>query len=197
MYLVFDVTASEKPRNPNAAFSSIHSWPKIVHLSWILLSAEYKPLEDFDCIVSAEDFTYTPEVMKYAKIDEEDVKKKGVRIVDMLTNFNKSVEKCQYVIAHNLEGQTNLLAAEFIRNMVDNEMFKKERICIMQESTYYCKLPSKRGGYKWPSLLELHATCFNSTYTPPNNARADVIAAARCFIKLMKTNQLEDLFEED
>ena len=51
------------------------------------------------------------------------------------------------------------------------------------------------GGYKWPTLSELHAACFNSAYTPANNARADVIAAARCFIKLMKSGQLEDLFD--
>jgi hypothetical protein len=64
----------------------------------------------------------------------------------------------------------------------------------MQESTWYCKLKGKDGRYKWPTLNELHAILFNQKYTPANNARADVIAASRCFIKLMKMGQLEDLF---
>lgn len=66
----------------------------------------------------------------------------------------------------------------------------------MEEGTYYCKIPAKGGGYKYPTLPELHASCFGQTYGPANNARADVIAAARCFIKLKKTGKLEDIFED-
>lgn len=58
----------------------------------------------------------------------------------------------------------------------------------MEEGTYYCKIPNKGGGYKWPTLNELHGFCFQKGYSPGNNARADVIAAARCFIK-MKNRQ--------
>ena len=91
----------------------------------------------------------------------------------------------------------SVVAAEYIRSGIDNPMFRTERICLMQESTYFCKIPNRRGSYKWPSLTELHAICFQQRYSPANNARADVIATARCFIKLMKTGQLEDLFDEE
>ena len=66
----------------------------------------------------------------------------------------------------------------------------------MQESTWYCKIPGRGGKYKWPSLNELHAICFNQKFSPAGNARADVIAASRSFIKLMKLGQLEDMFED-
>lgn len=65
----------------------------------------------------------------------------------------------------------------------------------MEEGTYYCKLKGFGGKYKYPTLPELHATCFSTSYSPPGNARADVIAATRCFIKMMKLGQLDDLFE--
>ena len=136
-------------------------------------------------------------IQKRLKIDDDDIVKKGAKLEDILTKFSASVEKVAYVIAHNLKMNESVVAAEYIRSGIDNPMFRTERICLMQESTYFCKIPNRRGSYKWPSLTELHAICFQQRYSPANNARADVIATARCFIKLMKTGQLEDLFDEE
>lgn len=196
MYLIFDCSAISKPASYKAPFSDTFAWPRMIHLSWILLNKEYKPIEDFDCIVRPEGFTVTPEIEKNAHIDHEDIEKKAADLESILDKFSASVEKTQYIVAHNLNFNENVLAAEYIRKNKPINLFKKERICIMQESTHYCKIPNKRGGYKWPTLNELHVVCFNQGYTPSNNARADVIAAARCFIKLMKTGQLEDFFED-
>jgi hypothetical protein len=146
--------------------------------------------------VKPDGFTINEDIQKRAKIDLEDIEKKAVPIDGILKAFNQSVDQCEYIFSHNLNFNENVLAAEYIRNSVDIHMFKKERFCLMQESTYFCKLPSKSGGYKWPTLTELHATCFHTSFTPANNARADVIAAARCFIKMMRGRHLEDLFED-
>ena len=153
-------------------------------------------MEDFDCIVIPEGFTIDETVMKFCKIDDEDVNKKGTPLRDILEKFNESVAKCDYIITHNQNYNENILAAEFVRKGIDIALFRKERMDLMHEGTYFCKIPSKTGGYKWPSLDELHASCFHTTYSPANNARADVIAATRSFIKLMKTGNLEDYFEE-
>jgi DNA polymerase III subunit epsilon len=197
MYLIFDCSAIAKPTNYKAPFSDTFAWPRLIHLSWILLNEEYKPIEDFDCVVKPDGFSINEDISKIARIDQEEIEKKGAPLEDILEKFNASAEKAQYIFAHNLNYNENVVAAEYIRAVKNISMFKKERYCLMQESTYYCKLPSKSGGYKWPTLNELHATCFNHGYSPSNNARADVIAAARCFIKLKKTGQLEDLFEDD
>jgi DNA polymerase III alpha subunit (gram-positive type) len=197
MYLIYDVSAIGNPGNYKAPFSETFNWPRMLHISWIVLNKEYKPIGDFDRIVKPDGFTVTEEIQKKTKIDQEDIDKKAVDISDILKSFNESCAVCDYIFSHNLNFNENVLAAEYIRQSMDIAMFKKERFCLMQESTYYCKISSKTGGYKWPTLNELHCVCFNTSYTPLNNARADVIAAARCFIKLMKGRHLEDLFEED
>ena len=147
--------------------------------------------------VCKEGFKLIKAIQKRLKIDDDDIVKKGAKLEDILTKFSASVEKVAYVVAHNLKMNESVVAAEYIRTGMDNPMFRTERICLMQESTYFCKIPNRRGSYKWPSLTELHAICFQQRYSPANNARADVIATARCFIKLMKTGQLEDLFDEE
>lgn len=195
MYLVFDCSSIDRARNLKSSFSETHAWPRLIHVSWILLGKDLKPIEDFDCIIKPEGFSIDDKIEKNAKIDLDDITKKGTKLEDVLNQFNASVKKADYVFAHNLNYNENVLAAEYIRKGVDIDLFLKERYCLMHESTYFCGLPSKTGGYKWPSLRELHIACFNSAYTPTNNARADVIAAARSFIFMMKRNHLEDLFE--
>lgn len=197
MYLIYDCSSIAQPLDYNAPFTDSFQWPRLIHMSWILLGEDFKPIEDFDCIVKPEGFAIDERILKRARIDQEDIDKKGTDIKSILEQFSKSVDKCEYMFSHNNKFNENIVAAEYIRNTMDINMFPKERHCLMEEGTYFCKLPSKRGGYKWPSLSELHAVCFNSSFTPANNARADVIAAARCFIKLMRLNQLEDLFDED
>jgi hypothetical protein len=197
MYLIFDCSAISKPTNYKAPFSDTFAWPRLLHISWILLDANFKPIEDFDAIVKPDGFNITQELLKVCKIDQEDIDRKSIDIDIILDKFNESTQKCTYVFSHNLNFNESVIGAEYIRAVKNVDLFKKERFCLMQESTHYCKIPSRGGGYKWPTLNELHNICFGQGYTPSNNARADVIAAARCFIKLMKTNQLQDLFEED
>ncbi len=195
-YLVFDATPIEKPRDLNAPFSDTFSWPRLIHLSWIILDENYKPVQDYDCVVKPEGFGITNHITKYAKLEEEEISKKGEALDDILDHFTKSIDEVELLISHNMKVGENILAAEYLRRGLTHNLFKADRMCLMQESTYYCKIPSKRGGYKWPSLREMHAVLFNQAYTPSGNARADVIAASRCFIKLMKLGQLADFFED-
>ena len=107
------------------------------------------------------------------------------------------MNEVEYVLAHNLNFNENALAAEYLRKGISHSLFRKERFCLMQESTFFCKLPGKGGGYKWPTLTELHSIIFKKAFSPPNNARADVIAATRCFKALMMGKQLDDMFDFD
>lgn len=198
MYLIYDVTPASKPNNFDAPFSDTFAWPRLVHISWIVLNSELKPIEDYDCIIKPEGYVVSPPILKRAKLSEEEIDQKGEDLEKVLNAFSASVEKSTYLIGHNIDLNEKILAAEYMRKSMHPPYFTHERICLMQESTWFCKIPNKRGdGYKWPSLQELYTILFKQKYSPAGNARADVIAAARCFIMLFKGGQLEDLFEED
>lgn len=196
-YLIFDATGIGKPKSYKVPATDTFNWPRMIHLSWIILDENLKPIEDYDCIVKPEGFAITPAISKYAKIDEEDIKTKGEELKAILEKFGESLDKVDYVFSHNLNGNECVVGAEFVRKGMKNKTVYANSYCLMQETTWFCKIPSKTGGYKWPSLTQLHSICFNSGYSPINNARADVIAATRCFIALMKTRHLEDIFELD
>ncbi len=197
MYLIFDVTPTQKPTDYKAPFSDTFAWPKMQHISWILLGEDMKPIEDYDCIVSSESYTPTDLMNNYGKLTNEEREKKSTHIDDILKQFSTAVEKADYIIAHNINMNSCVLAAEYIRRGEQPNLFTKEHICLMQEATWYCKIPNKRGGYKWPSLTELYSVLFKRRYTLANNARADVIAATRSFMMLHKIGELDDVFDPD
>lgn len=196
--MVFDATATTAPKNYKALPSDTISWPRLVHLSWIELNSELKPVRDYDLVVSRDGFKISGTTLKYAKLDDDDISKKSKPLEEILTLFVESVNKADYIFAHNLAGNAGIVGAELVRNSMKNVLSYANSFCLMQESTWFCKIPNKRGeGYKWPSLNELHGTLFKKQYSPSNNARADVIAATRSFIALKKIGQLEDVFDID
>ncbi len=196
-YLIYDISANGKPKDYNAPFSDTFSWPRMLHISWIILDEDLKLVEDYDCIINPDGFAIDEKMQKMVHLDEEDIKSKSSSLEEILDQFDKSVNTVEYTICHNLNSQQNILAAEYIRKNRQPQHFKTEGVCLMREATYYCKLPNKRGGYKWPSLQELYATLFNQKYSPSNNARADTIAATRAFKKLMLLGELQDVFDEE
>ena len=196
MYLIFDCSGLATYTNFKANFNDTDSWPRLLHISWIFLDEHLKPVEDFDYIVEEASQSLDGKSKEKSHVDEDDIQKKKLKLADILDAFSASAEKTTFIFAHNLNYNENILGAEYVRLRKPINMFSKHRHCLMEEGTYYCKIPSKGGGYKFPTLPELHATCFGQSYGPSGNARADVIAAARCFIKLKKTGKLDDLFED-
>ncbi len=196
MYLIFDCSSLAGKTDYKANFTETNAWPRLIHISWILLNEEYKPMSDADYIIADESVTIDSKSMEKAHIDAEDIQKKALPINEILDKFSEAVEQAEYIFSHNLNYNENILGAEYVRAKKSISMFSKKRFCLMEEGTYFCKIPGKGGGFKFPTLPELHASCFGQSYGPAGNARADVIAAARSFIKLMKTRQLEDIFED-
>ena len=194
MYLIFDTSALAQPRSWKAPVTDVFSWPRMLHISWIVLDADLKPIEDYNCLIKPKGFQITESAAEKHHLDIEKVTNSGDDLAQVLTKFSESVDRVEYIFSHNLKFNENIVGAEFIRSGIKHNLFKSEKYCLMQEGTYYCKLPGKRGGYKWPSLQEMHTILFRQKFSPSNNARADVIAASRCFIKLMRVNAFEDIF---
>ena len=196
MYLIFDSSANGRPKSYKASLDDAFNWPRLIHLSWIILDKELKPTKDFNCIIRPEGFKPSAEACKSHHLELEDFETKGDDLRQVLEQFSDSVNACEYIFAHNLKYNEGIVGSEFYRKSMVSPLISADKYCLMQEGTYYCKLPGKRG-YKWPTLQEMHSIIFKQGYTPANHARADVIAASRCFIALKRARALEDIFVED
>ena len=196
MYLIFDSSANGSPRNYKAPLDDLFNWPRLVHLSWITLGADMKPLSDHDFLIKPEGFVVPQDALEKHHIEEIDLTEKGHNIKEVLTLFSDALKANKYVFAHNLNYNESIVGSEFYRHSMASPLIAAEKYCLMHEGTYYCKIPGKKG-YKWPSLQEMHSKVFNKGYTPSNHARADVIAATRCFIALYKAGAFDDILMDD
>ena len=101
MYLIFDASGKTAPKNWKADYDDTNNWPRLVHLSWIILDKDLNPLKDYNCIVKPDEFKMTEKVLEHCKIDEEDVKAKSESLEDILKKFSEDVEEVQYIFTHN------------------------------------------------------------------------------------------------
>ena len=56
----------------------------------------------------------------------------------------------------------------------------------MKSSVHVCRIPSARGGYKWPNLTELYNYLFQTGFPEAHDALVDVKACADCFFELKR-----------
>lgn len=196
MYLIFDTSALKKPLTYKAPVTDTFSWPRMIHISWIMLDENYKPIQDYNCVIKPVEYTLSDEACEHHTIDKEKAQN-GDELVEVLHKFSAAIKDAKYIFSHNLSYNQSIVGAEFVRKKISHKLFHADTYCLMQEGTYHCKLRGKGGGYKWPTLQEMHTILFKQKYSPANNARADVIAAARCFIMLKKVRALEDIFADD
>jgi len=197
MYLIYDIAAAGKPKSWKADISDTFNWPRMMHISWILLGKDLKPIEDHNYLIKPEGYVLNEDLAKKVHVEFEEFHSNGNELEEVLRKLKECSKKAQYVFSHNLKLNGSILGAECYRSSMNNFLAHTESYCLMHEATYYCKLKSKTGGYKWPSLQEMHTIIFKQGFSPAGNARADVIAASRCFIALKRAGAFEDIFFDD
>jgi DNA polymerase III epsilon subunit-like protein len=125
------------------------------------------------------------EASKVHGITTEYALENGVSIEEVLLNFEKHCEKSKYLIAHNINFDSKVTGSEFLRILSRNPISKLEKMCTMESSTNFCKIPGNYG-YKWPKLSELHVKLFGIDFEGAHDALADIEATAKCFWEMKK-----------
>ena len=182
-YLIFDTETTGLPKNWKAPVSDIDNWPRLVQIAWLQCDNSGNVLSSSDYIVKPQGFTIPKDAEKIHRISNEKAMTEGVALKKVLNHFSIAINESNCLVAHNMSFDEKIVGAEFIRENIKNKLFDIPRICTMESSTDYCKLPGPYG-YKWPSLSELHYKLFNHNFEEAHNANIDVKACAKCFFKL-------------
>ncbi len=186
MYLIFDTETTGLPQNYSAPLTDFDNWPRCVQLAWQVHDKAGKLISQGDYIVKPDGFTIPFNSEKVHGISTERAHKEGIPLNEVMDIFSRDLEKCTFVVGHNLEFDLNIMGAEYLRMERENPLPKKIAIDTKDESTEYCALPGGRGRYKWPTLAELHYKLFEIGFEEAHNAAADVDATARAFLELVR-----------
>jgi len=187
-YIFFDTETTGLPKDWKAPVDDLNNWPRLVQLGYVIYDSNDKFVESGDYIIKPDGFEIPEESAKVHGISTERAYAEGVDLSEILTQFSRKVEKCEYLVAHNMNFDEKIIGSELLRNNFPNVVQEKEKICTMLATVNYCKIPGRYDNYKWPKLSELHVKLFGEDFENAHNAFADIEATAKCFFELKRRN---------
>lgn len=187
-YLIFDTETTGLPTNYNAPISDSENWPRMVQLAWQIHDEQGLLIENHNFIIKPENYTIPFNSAKIHGISTEKAIAEGKDLAKVIEIFQDQLTQDTIFIGHNIEFDINILGAEMFRKEFETDSFLKiPTIDTKDEGTNYCQIPGGRGGgFKWPTLSELHQKLFQNAFDEAHNAAADVNATARCFFELVR-----------
>ena len=205
--LVFDTETTGLPASKILNPDTLHLWPHIVQLSYIMYDTDLNDIIDSnDTIIKLKNNMQIPqESTNIHKITNEISQNKGVDIELVATDFLYQLKKCDMLVGHNISFDINMIKVELLRiiystsntlSIDELSIYKtnfhlvtnfKNIYCTMFETIKFCDLKSvnKNGKpyAKFPKLSELHQQLFQCTPNNLHNSFNDILVTLRCFIK--------------
>jgi DNA polymerase III subunit epsilon len=191
MIIVLDTETTGLPANYQAPVSNVGNWPRAVEISWGLFMNGGMLLRKHSYIILPSVYEIPAEATAKHGITTEQALAEGTPITGVLEMLLDDMQNADYIVAHNMDFDSCILGAEYIRIGMTNPFESLPLVCTMQASTEYCKLPGKNGGFKWPRLSELYATLFHEPLEEEHRAEVDMLTCARCYFELVKRGVIE------
>ena len=188
MFLIFDTETTGFPKDWNAPITDLDNWPRMVQLAWQIHDEKGELIEVQDHIVYPEGYDIPFNATKIHGISTERARNEGKPLREVLEMFSSSLQKCEYVVGHNVNFDLNVTGCEYLREFGENPLGSKVPLDSCTETTAaLCQIPGGRGGkFKLPKLEELHQFLFNEGFDEAHNAAFDVEATARVFLELLR-----------
>lgn len=188
MYIIFDTETTGLPKDDNAPFTDTENWPRAIQIAWQLHDEMGQLIEHQDYLIKPEGFNIPYAAERIHGISTELAEKEGIGINQVLEKFSTALQKAKFVVGQNVGFDINTMGAEYVRAGLPSplENFPVLDTCT-EVTTNILKLPGgKGGGFKLPTLTELHQYLFGEPFAEAHNATADVEATARCFLELVR-----------
>ncbi len=194
MYLVYDTETTGLPKNYQAPLDDFLNWPRMVQIAWAVYDNEGKNWIKKSYVIYPDGYIIPDEVAKIHRVSQERAMKEGVPIRKVLNEFILDVSRVQHVVGHNIDFDEKIVGSELARQEMRNEiatLLETSKICTMKSSVAFCKIPSARGGYKWPNLTELYTVLFQTDFPEAHDALVDVLACAKCLFELKRRDVIK------
>jgi DNA polymerase III epsilon subunit-like protein len=184
MILLYDVETSGLPAKGNYDNPHHPQTPRLVELGALLYTDEGKLYGKLELIVKPDGFEIPKAASDVHGITTERALSEGVPLVEAMSRFDKMVDLCHTVVAHNLSYDYLIYRGECIKLGLEDKLKDKTHACTKELMTDVCKIPGNYGKYKWPTLQEAHVHLFNYEFSGAHGAMADIQACAKVFFKL-------------
>ncbi|MGB0743903.1 MAG: exonuclease domain-containing protein [Opitutales bacterium] len=182
MEIIIDTESTGLTRLSYANNLNYKQWPRLLQLAWAIV-ADGKIIERRDMLIQPIDFTIPAKATQIHGITQEQASNEGIPITAALKEVQQAFQKCDRVIAHNLNYDLGILESEALR--LDRRLeLPTERTCTVHWGRKYLVQMRgiRQGGY--PKLSQLYENLFGFTYPNAHDAAGDVTACFHVYKKL-------------
>jgi DNA polymerase III epsilon subunit-like protein len=184
MYLFFDTETTGLPKREGAPMTELDNWPRVTELGWQLYDANEKLIEEAADLIYPDGWVMpTGKFWIEHGFSQEKSLAHGIPIAQAFEKFHSAINRCKYLIAHNMVYDYNVLGSELIRYGVKFEN-RPIKVCTKINQGIF---------NTWPSLTKLHEHLFLEGFDGAHSALADVAACARCFFELKRIGKLKSI----
>ena len=194
--LVFDTETTGLPGGRNISVNDVDKWPHIIQLSYILYDTELnKTCSCVDDIIKLdEDVHISAKSIEMHGITRSTSMRKGIPIAEAIHNFNNALQEADWVIAHNISFDKQMIMAESNRLGIEQYFsygngYGIKEYCTMRNSIKVCKIEKESASgkifHKFPTLTELHMHLFEFIPKNTHDSMSDVLICLRCYYVLV------------
>ncbi len=185
MYLFFDTETTGLPKNYKTPVSDLNNWPRMVQIAWLMYNKDGNLMAQENHVIKPVGFTIPVAASTLHGVTTKKAQESGADLASVLTNFADHIAGSQYLIAHNIGFDKNIVGAEFLRNRMKNAILGKTLLCTMESGKNHCAIRTSYG-LKSPRLTELHYKLFGRSFDGAHNALTDITMTAKCFWEMRK-----------
>ncbi|MBI6116727.1 3'-5' exonuclease [Salegentibacter maritimus] len=184
VYLFVDIETSGLPEKTNSGTK----YPEILQVAWVLTNKKGIILKKNSFIIDTP-FLTNNDSSEFVNIDFKTARKVKFPISQALKKLVEDIKMCNYVVAHNIEFDLEILGHYYTNYYGTNPFNGKNKICTMKSTINFCAIPNNYG-YKYPKLSELYFKLFSYKVKNSHNAEVDVLHTLKCFKKLQNIGVL-------
>jgi len=180
MYLFFDTETTgffyrDRPLTDPAQ-------PHLCQLGAILTDATGATQAELNMLVRPDGWIIPEGAQRVHGISQQHAAKYGVEESQVVRLFRDLCFLADLLVAHNFAFDDSILDIAYARYEITKQ--PRSSYCTMKESTPLCKIPSARGGYKWPKCTEAYKHFFGVEFDGAHDAMADVRACKDIFFAI-------------
>jgi DNA polymerase III epsilon subunit-like protein len=115
VYLFFDAETTGLPRTYHASIKDLEDWPRVVQLAWLSYNHSGKMLSENNYLIKPEGFIIPKEATKIHVLQPKRHLVDGYDLNVVLNQFARDVKKASLIVAHIIDFDEKIIAAEFLR----------------------------------------------------------------------------------
>ena len=159
-------------------------YPRIVSLSWIVLSRKYRAVRSGSYIIQQQK-KIPKKVIEIHGITDQIAKERGQSLDAVLEQFSSDIRDCDYFVGFNVMFDKYVVEADCIRSDLKSPFVKKKKYDVMSMGRSFMER-------KWFKLKDIVKEARITTQFSPSsfhNSDFDTVVTAALFCALHQTNQ--------